>query len=65
MLHRLPTFAIVQLHPIVFTVLDLARILESLSKEFSEVVVVWGVLKPEIPDVAQVFVEFVCNCDSV
>lgn len=65
MLHCLPTFAIVQLHPIVFAVFNLAGIFESLGEEFPEVIVVWSVLKPEIPDVAQVLVELLCNCDSV
>ena len=51
MLHCLPALAIVQLHPIVFAVLNLARVLESLSEKFSEVIVIWSILKPEVPDV--------------
>jgi hypothetical protein len=64
-LHRLPTLAVVELHPIVDAIFLLARILESLSKELAEVVVVWLVFESEVSDVAEVLVEFFCRiCQS-
>lgn len=49
---HLPAFSVVQLHPVVFAVFDLARALESLRKELTEVVVVGSVFEPEIANVA-------------
>jgi hypothetical protein len=60
-LHDLPALAVVQLHPVVLAVFDLAGALECLRKELTQVVVVRGVLEPEVADVAQVFVELLCS----
>lgn len=56
-LHYLPALSIVQLHPVVLAVLDLASALERLGEEFAQVVIVGCVLKAEVADVAEVLVE--------
>ena len=64
LLHVLPSFAVVDFHPIVISVLDIPNVLECLSEQVSEVVIVWRILEAEVADVAQVFVELFGNCDS-
>jgi hypothetical protein len=59
-LHDLPALAIVQLHPVVLAVLNLASALERLGEELAEVVVVGGILETKVADVAKVLVEFLC-----
>ena len=54
----LPSPAVVQFHPVVFAVFNLACTLESLREEVLEVVVVWGIFETEVADVSQVFGEF-------
>lgn len=61
MLNGFPTFAIVQLHPVILAILHLARILQSLGEEFPEIVVVRSVLEAEIADIAQILVELLCD----
>jgi len=51
-LHNLPALSIVQLHPVVLAILDLAGALESLSEQLAEIVVIWLVLKTQVSDVA-------------
>lgn len=48
---------LVDLHPVVLAVLDVAGVLESLGKELAEVVVVGGVLEAEVADVGEVLGE--------
>lgn len=60
-LHDLPTLAVVQLHPIVLAVLNLASALERLGEELTEVIVVGGVLKTKVANVAEVLVELLCS----
>ena len=60
-LENLPALAVVELHPVVLAVLDLAGALERLREELAEVVVVRGVLEAQVADVAQVLVELLCN----
>lgn len=59
--HYLPALSIVQLHPIVLAVLNLASALKRLREEFAQVVVIRCVLKAEVTDVAQVLVELLCD----
>jgi hypothetical protein len=59
-LHYLPALSIVQLHPVVLAILDLASALERLGEEFAQVVVIGRVLKAEVTDVAEVLVELLC-----
>lgn len=59
--HRFPAFPVVQLHPIILSVLDLAGVLQSLRKQIPQIVVVGGLLEPKISDIAQVLVEFLCH----
>lgn len=56
----LPTPPIVELHPVVFSILDFSGILQGLGEQVPQVVVVWGVLETQIADVAQVLVELLC-----
>ena len=56
-LHHFPSLAVVQLHPVVLAVFNLPGALECLSEQLAQVVVVGGVLKSKVPDVAQVLVE--------
>lgn len=57
-LHGFPALAVVKLHPVVFSILDFARVLQSLSEEVAKVVVVWCVLESKVSYVAQILVEF-------
>lgn len=59
-LHYLPALSIVQLHPVILAILHLASALERLREEFAQVVIVRGVLKAEVADVAEVLVELLC-----
>jgi len=56
-----PTLAVVQLHPIVLTVLNLSAVLQCLGEQITQEVVVRGVLESKVADVAQVLVELVCG----
>lgn len=60
-LHRLPTLAVVKLHPVVFAILDFASVLEGLGEEVAEIFVVWCVFETKVADIAQVLVEFLCQ----
>jgi hypothetical protein len=60
-LDRLPALSIVQLHPIVFAILHLARnVLECLGEKVTQMIVVGGVFETEVADISKVFVEFLC-----
>jgi len=65
MLHSFPPFTVVQLHPVIFAVLNFTSVLQGLCKEFAEIVIVRSILKPQISHVAEIFVELLCNCNSV
>lgn len=56
-LGRLPALAVVELHPVIFSILDIASALESLCKQVTKVVVIWGILESKVADVAEVLVE--------
>ena len=58
MLGSLPALAVVELHPIILSILNLAGALESLGEEVAKVVVIWSILKSKVPDIAEVLVEF-------
>jgi hypothetical protein len=60
-LHYLPALAVVELHPVILAVLDLASALERLSEELTQVVVVGCVLEAEVAYVAKVLVELLCR----
>jgi hypothetical protein len=60
-LHYLPALSIVQLHPVVLAVFNLPSALERLGEEFAQVIVIGGILKAEVTDIAQVLVELLCN----
>jgi hypothetical protein len=55
-----PPLAIVQLHPVVFSVIHLAAVFQGLSKESTKEVIVGCVLKTKVSHVAQVLVELIC-----
>lgn len=59
--HYLPALAIVELHPVVLAILNLASALERLGEKLAQVVVVGCVLEAEVTDVAEVFVELLCS----
>lgn len=56
-----PSSSVVQLHPVVFSVFDFPSVLQSLSEQVAQVVVVGSVLEAEVPDVAQVLAELFCR----
>lgn len=58
LLNGLPSFAVVELHPIVLTILDLSSVLQCLGEQIPKIVVIRGILEAKISDVAQVLVEF-------
>lgn len=60
-LHHLPALAVVQLHPVVFAVLDLSSALQGLGEKLAQVVVVGGILEAEVANVAQVLVKLLCT----
>jgi hypothetical protein len=51
-LEHLPALSVVQLHPIVLAILNLAGALESLSKQLAEIVVIRRVFETQLSDVA-------------
>lgn len=59
-LHDFPALSIVQLHPIIFAILDFAGALERLREQLAEVIVVGGVFESEVAYVAEILVEFLC-----
>lgn len=59
-LEHLPALSIVQLHPVVFAILDFASALEGLREQFAQVVIIGGVLETQVADVAEVLVELLC-----
>lgn len=63
LLHGLPALAVVQLHPIVLAVLNLATVLQCLGEEVAQVVVVGCVLEAKVANVRKVLVEFLCERD--
>lgn len=64
-LHGFPSLAVVDLHPVVFAILNLARVLQCLRKEIAQVIVVRVVLETKVADVAEVLVEFLCKTVSL
>lgn len=60
-LHGFPALAVVELHPIVLAIFDFAGVLESLSEELAQIFVVGCVLEAKVADVAEVFVELLCD----
>ena len=61
MFHGLPSSTIVEFHPIVLAIFNFASVLQSLSEEFSKIVIIGRVLKAKVPNVAQIFVELLCH----
>lgn len=49
---------VVELHPVVFPILNFPGVLERLGQEVSQVIVVGSVFKTEVADVCQVLGEF-------
>jgi len=56
-LHEFPAFAAVQLHPVVFSIFDLASVLQDLSEEITEIIVIGSVFETKVPDIREVLVE--------
>jgi len=52
-----PSSSIVELHPVVLPILHFAGVLEGLCQKITEIVVVGGVLKAEVANIAQILVE--------
>jgi hypothetical protein len=44
-LHGLPPFAIIDLHPVVYAIFGFPSVLEGLGEELTKVIVVWFVLE--------------------
>jgi hypothetical protein len=59
-LEDFPSLSVVQLHPVVLSVLDLAGALKCLSEQLAKVVIIWCILEAKVPDVAKVLVELLC-----
>ena len=59
--HRFPAFPVVQLHPIVLSILHLSGILQGLGEQIPQVIVIGSFFEPQSSDVAQVLVEFLCR----
>jgi len=54
---HVPALAAVQLHPVVFAILDLASVLQRGGEEFAEVVIIGLVLEAQVANVGKVLVE--------
>ena len=65
MLHGLPPFAVIQFHPVILAILHFSSILQRLSEKLTEIIIVGGIFKTQISDVAEVFAELLCNYNSV
>ena len=48
----LPSSSIVELHPVILSIFDVASVLESLCQEVPEIIVVGGVLETEIANIS-------------
>lgn len=59
-LHRVPSFSRVlcDLHPVVLAIFDLTRILQRLSEELAEVIVIGGIFETKVSNVRQVLGKF-------
>lgn len=57
-LHRFPALSVIDFHPVIFAILNLAGALKGLREQLTQVVVIGSVLEAEVTDVAQVLVEF-------
>jgi hypothetical protein len=57
-LHGFPPFAVIQLHPVVYTIFGLSGTLQGLREEISKVIVIWLVLKAKVAHVAEILIEF-------
>ncbi len=57
-LDSLPAPPTIQLHPVIFAVFNFTRVLQCLSEKVPQKVVVWGIFKSEITDIAEILVEF-------
>lgn len=53
-----PPAAVVELHPVILSILDFACVLKGLGKEVSEVVVVRSVFETEVADIGKVLRKF-------
>ena len=53
-----PPAAVVEFHPVIFSILDFACVFKGLGQEVSEVVVVRGIFEAEVADISEVFRKF-------
>lgn len=60
--HILPTFTTVEFHPVVVAILDVSYVFESLSEQVPEIVVIGRIFEAQVTNVAEIFVEFFCDC---
>lgn len=59
LLNGFPPFTIVQLHPIILSILNFTGVLQRLGEQISKVVVVGGIFEPEVSDVTQVLIDLI------
>jgi hypothetical protein len=55
----LPTLAVVQLHPIVFSIFDFAAVLEGLSEQIPQEVVIGCIFETKVSHIGEVLVELI------
>jgi hypothetical protein len=60
-----PAPSIVQLHPVIFSVFNIASVFQSLCEEVPKVVIVGCVLESKIPHVGEILVELLCVIVSI
>jgi hypothetical protein len=61
LLDGLPSFAVVQLHPVVLSIFQLPGVLQRLGEQIAEVVVVGSVLEAEVSHIREILVELLCD----
>lgn len=54
-----PTSTVVQLHPVVLPIFNFPCVLQGLSEEVSQIVIIGSVLETEVANVGQILVEFI------
>ena len=54
-----PSLAVVELHPIILPILNFAAVLESLSEQVPEEIVIGGIFETKVPHICEILVELI------
>lgn len=59
LLDSFPSLAVVELHPVILSILNLASIFQSLGEKIAEMVVVGGIFEAKVANIGKVLVKFI------